>query len=105
MFQTKSVETIETQILCSIIFSPENSAVYEIKWKKFVERGRPQMTIWRLRIACWIPKATDTHSEYVIPISFPPQPWLHERAALLPDTYIGCLVLFSRARQFVYYYS
>jgi hypothetical protein len=22
------------------------------------------MTIWRMRIACWIPKATDTHSEY-----------------------------------------
>jgi hypothetical protein len=24
------------------------------------------MTIWRMRIACWIPKATNTHSEYVI---------------------------------------
>jgi hypothetical protein len=22
--------------------------------------------IWRMRIACWISKATDTHSEYVI---------------------------------------
>ena len=36
----------------------------------FVERGRPQMTIWRMRIACWISKATDTHSEYVIPNRF-----------------------------------
>ena len=33
--------------------------------KNIVERGRPQMTIWRMRIACWIRKATDTHSEYV----------------------------------------
>ena len=24
------------------------------------------MTIWRIRIACWMPKATNTHSEYVI---------------------------------------
>jgi hypothetical protein len=22
------------------------------------------MTFWRMRIACWIPTATDTHSEY-----------------------------------------
>jgi len=24
------------------------------------------MTTWGMRFACWIPKATDTHSEYVI---------------------------------------
>jgi hypothetical protein len=35
-------------------------------WKNTVETGRPQMTIWRTRIACWISKATNTHSEYVI---------------------------------------
>jgi len=42
---------------------PENRAVYEIIWKSIVERSRPQMVIWRMRIACWIPKAKDTHSE------------------------------------------
>ena len=26
-----------------------------------VQPDRPQMTIWRMRIACWIPKATNTH--------------------------------------------
>ena len=31
-----------------------------------MERGRPQMAIWRMRVACWIPKAIDTHSEYLI---------------------------------------
>jgi hypothetical protein len=31
--------------------------VYEIMPKNTVEPGRPQMTIWRMRIACWIPKA------------------------------------------------
>ena len=39
-------------------------------WKNIVETDRPQMTIWRMRIACWITKATGTHSEYVILISF-----------------------------------
>ena len=34
---------------------------------------------WRMRIACWIPKATNTHSEYVLLIDFPLQQWLRER--------------------------
>jgi len=40
-------------------------------WKNTVQPGRSQMTIWRIRIASWITKATDTHSEYVILIAFP----------------------------------
>ena len=28
------------------------------------------MTIWRMGIVCWIPKATNIHSEYVIFIAF-----------------------------------
>jgi len=42
-------------------FFPESRAVYEIMWKNIVERGRPQVTVWRMRVACWIPKATNTH--------------------------------------------
>ena len=41
--------------------------------QKMLERGRKQMAIWRTRAAFWIPKATDTHSEYVILIVFPRQ--------------------------------
>jgi len=40
-----------------------------------VERGGPQMTIWRMRIACWIPKATNTTPGYVILITFALQQW------------------------------
>jgi hypothetical protein len=29
----------------------ENRTVYEIMWKNIVEWGRPQMTVWRMRIA------------------------------------------------------
>jgi hypothetical protein len=42
----------------------ENRAVYEIIWKNTVERGGPQMTIWRMRIACWITKA-NKHTQTV----------------------------------------
>jgi hypothetical protein len=35
-------------------------------WKNIVETDRPQATIWRMRIACWITEATDTHSDYVL---------------------------------------
>ena len=53
-------------------FLSENRAVYEIIWKKnIVDRNRPQITIWRMRIVCSIPKATNTHSVYVILIAFP----------------------------------
>jgi len=34
-------------------------------------------------IACWIPEATNTHSEYVILPAFPLQQWLHERVSML----------------------
>ena len=53
----------------------ENRAVCEIMWKNMVEPDRPQMTIWRMRIACWRLTATNTHSEYVILIAFSLEQW------------------------------
>ena len=41
------------------------------------------MTIWRMHMACWLTKATYTHSEYVMFIAFPLQQWLRERARML----------------------
>ena len=38
--------------------------------KNILEPGSSQMTILRMRIVFWIPKATNTHSEYVIIIAF-----------------------------------
>jgi len=70
-------------------FFQKNRTVNEIMWENVVRPVRPQITIRRMRIACWIPKATSTHSQYVILIPFPPQQWLHERATMLHCTYIG----------------
>jgi hypothetical protein len=63
MFQTNVVEKIKTRILCSVT-PPQNRDVYET-WNNTVQRGRPQMTIRRMRIACWIPKATNTNTQVV----------------------------------------
>jgi hypothetical protein len=49
----------------------------------------PQMTIRRMRYACWITKATDVYSKYVIIIiiiiiiSFPRQKWFCECVTML----------------------
>ena len=62
-------------------------------FKNIVEPDRPQMTVWCMRVSCWIPKATDIHSEYeyVIRIAFPPQQRSHERSSVLRYTYIAGL--------------
>jgi hypothetical protein len=91
----KVVEKIKTHILCSITFS--NHAVYEIIWNNMVQPGRPQITIWRMRIACWINKATIIHPEYIILIVVPLQWWLHECASVLHNMYITYLVCTSAA--------
>jgi hypothetical protein len=67
MLQTKVSEKIDKQILCSIFF-PRKSCRYEIMRKNMVS---PQMTMRRMRIACWITKATNIHSEYRILLAFP----------------------------------
>jgi hypothetical protein len=63
-------------------------------WKSVVEPDRPQMTIWRKRIACWIRKATDTHSQYVKLIAFPLQQWLRDGVSMLRYTYIAFFLCF-----------
>ena len=52
------------------------------------------MTMRRMRIACWIIKATNTHSEYLIFIIFPSHNWLQESALMLHRTYSACVVGF-----------
>jgi integrase len=68
------------------------------------------VTIWRMRVACWISKATCTRPHAWVhthgrthalasthtPLSntaFPQQQWFHERTSVVRYTYIACLVL------------
>jgi len=52
-------------------------------WKNVVELDRLQITIYRMQMAYWILKTTDTHSVYVTFTAFPQQQLLHERVYLL----------------------
>jgi len=56
-----------------------------------VEPDRPQI-VGRMRFSWRVSKATDTHSEYEIFISFQLQQWLLNNASVLPCTYIAFLV-------------
>jgi len=71
----------------------ENRTVCEIMWKNIVEPDGPQI-IRRMRIACWISKFTDTHSEYATLIVFPRQQCLRERVSVM-CMYAHCLFRLS----------
>ena len=94
MFQAKIIEKIKTDFTFNYPFFFKNRVVYEIVWKNILQPDRLQITIWRMRIACWIPKATNTHSDYVTLIALPLQQWSHERASMLRYTHTACLVNF-----------
>jgi len=42
-----------------------------------------------INIACWVPKATDTHSEFVIIFAFPLLQWLRESPSI-SRLYLHC---------------
>jgi len=69
MFQTKVVDKIKTHILCSVTFFFRIRCPLCDGVENTVEPDRPQI-IRRTRVACWITKATDTHSEYAILTAF-----------------------------------
>ena len=48
--------------------------------------------IGRMRYICWINRAINTHSKYVIFIAFPQQQLLRARASMSRDTYVSCLI-------------
>jgi hypothetical protein len=47
----------------------------------------------RIHFACCKTKVTNTHLEYAMPIAFPPQKWLRERASILRYADVACFVL------------
>jgi hypothetical protein len=82
MLQTEVVEKIKKAhfVFNNIPPPKKNHAVCEIIWENIVERDRPQMTVWRMRVASWINEATNIHSEYVILTAFLRKQKLRERA-------------------------
>ena len=80
-FQANAVQKIKTHFKFKNFFF-KSCRLWNM-YKNIVEPDWPQVTTWRVRIACWIPKETNTHSDYVILIAFPLQQVLHETASVL----------------------
>jgi hypothetical protein len=93
MFQTKFVAKIKTHILCSVTVFRKSCRLWD-NVEKYCKAGQATVDniTRRMRFACWITKATHTHSEYVIFIAFPWQQWLHGHASMLRYTYTACLL-------------
>ena len=80
IFQTKVVKKIKTHVLYSTTFLQKPCRLRDNaeNYCRAVEFTDDYITR-RMRFACWINKATDTRSEYVILITFQRQQWLCER--------------------------
>ena len=89
MFQTKVVEKIKITFLIQFFFRKSCRLLWD-RVEKILTAGQVADDNMDHEYCMIIPKATNTHSEYVILIAFPPQEWLQERALLLPYTYIHC---------------
>ena len=67
ILQTKVGEQIKTHILCSItFFSRKSCSLWDNVKKNIVQLDRPRVTIRHTCSACWVTKATNAYSEYVI---------------------------------------
>jgi hypothetical protein len=85
MFETEVVEEIKTYFVFNIFFFPKIMSFVRLYGKIwYCRQATDGNIIRRMRIACWITKATDTHAEYVILIAFLLQQWFLELASMLP---------------------
>ena len=88
MLQTKFVQEIKTHLMFNKFFFL--MCLCKIMWKNIVEPDRPHMAVECMHFASWVPKATDTCSEYEIFNTFLQQQWLRKCASML-CLYIYCL--------------
>jgi len=91
MFQTKVLQKIKTHITCSVHSSWKSCRLWD-NLEKYCRTGQAtDDNITRLmHFGCFVTKATDAHSEYVIRISFSRPQWLRERAWMLLYKYVAC---------------
>ena len=83
MFQTKLVVQFKTHILCSATFFRKSCRLWD-NVGKFRRMGQAiDGNIALHCFACWIPRVTNMHSEYVILDAFPLQQRLCEHAPML----------------------
>jgi len=95
IFQTEVVEKIKTRILCSLIFSPKSYRLRD-KVENYGRFGQAPQDILtrRVRFACWMARL-QTHTEYVILITFPLQKLRRESSPVL-HLYVQFIIHYHR---------
>jgi hypothetical protein len=95
IFQTKVVEKLKTHVWCSMAFFRKSCRLWDnVEKHERARQATDDNIIRRMRFACWITKATDTPSEYVILNAFPWQQRKRERASMLRYTRMPVLFIF-----------
>ena len=87
-------ENQNRHFVLNTFFLSKNHAACKIMWKKYciARQATDNNIIWCMHMACWIPKAANTHSECVILIALLVQQWLHKHVSMLRYTYIALIV-------------
>jgi hypothetical protein len=82
-FQAKVAEKMKTRFMFNTFFQKSCRLWNNVKKYGTARQATDDNIIRRMRFACRITKATDTHSEYEILGAFPLPQWLRERASML----------------------
>jgi hypothetical protein len=77
-----------------------NCIMFGMMGKNVVQQGRSQMTVWHMLVACWIPKATNTHSDFIIFIAF----YSNNGCTNAPQFYVICTLLVLLLYSTVHYF-
>jgi len=91
---TSHRENMDTSFTFNNFSFFQKSCRLRIMWKKKwygARQATANNITWRMRTACWLPKATYPQSEYVILIAFTRQVWLCKRAAILRWHVLYCM--------------
>jgi len=92
IFQTKVVENIKTRFMFNNFFLRKSCRLWDnVEKYSGARQAANDNIVWHMHVVCWITKATDAHSEYVILIAFPLQQGLHKCTSVLCYTSIAHL--------------
>ena len=100
----KYVEKIEKHtILCSGTFFRKLCCLWDnVKKYGSTRQATDENIIWCMCIVCWITKAMDAHSEYVIIIARPWHILLCDCTSKLRYTYVACLVCHTLGGEYLH---
>jgi hypothetical protein len=95
--ETKLAQQIKTHILCSIIFFSKILRLWD-NVENLCRADTLWLILWLMCIACWVTRATNTHSDYVIVIAFPQQELWQARTSMSQDKQCSYDVTTKRGR-------